>query len=181
MTMINKKIVITAIVSIFGTALLVFVTLTHLAGSYVEDLSSQLSSSTLKDMDKEQSRLGVLCIDGDKAILKYIDAVAPISEKLKDGKRLLVTNSIFELGEKTSDVVNTCGLLKSRLEQNNNHTLSNLALGEDAVRQEFTIVRLSMARTTASWCAADCIRDAKKDIEENSLMLRKRLELKKPA
>ena len=177
-TVMNKKIVITVVVSVACTVLLGFAILARLAESQLEVISNQRVSSVLTVLEKEQSRLGVLCLDGDEAILKYIDAVAPIARNLKDGKRLSVSNPIFELGERTADVVNTCGLLRNMLEEVNNHTLSNLALGEDMARQEFVIVRLAMSRTAAMWCKADCILDAKKKIEESSLLLRQKLRLK---
>ena len=173
--MISRKTVVTIIVTAAGVLLLVFVILSRLAGSYVEDLSSQRLNSALKELEKEQNRLGVRCVDGDKAILHYVDEVAPIAERLKNGKQLLVTSPILELGDRTSDVVNTCGLFKNMLAQENDHTLSNLVLGDEVVRQEFSIIRAAMTRTTASWCNAECILDAKKKIEESEQQLRQRL------
>lgn len=129
----------------------------------------------LNELDKEQKRLGIQCVDGDKFILDYIDAVVPIVEKMANGQQLSASDPIIAQGDKAFDVMTTCGLLKNMTEADNLHILSNLALGDDSVRQEVSIIRLAVSRTVATWCGVDCIQTARKEIQENSSLVRQRL------
>jgi hypothetical protein len=131
----------------------------------------------LNVLDKEQKRLGIQCEDGDKFILNYIDAVAPVIEKLGNGQRLSESDPIILQGSKVNDVMTSCAIVKNMTEADNSHILSNLALGDDSVRQEVTAIRIAISRTVAKWCGVDCIQDARKEILENSSLVRQRFVL----
>lgn len=129
----------------------------------------------LSELGKEQKRLGIQCINGDKFILDYIDAAVSITEKIANGQQLSASDSIIAQGDKAFDVMTTCGLLKNMTEADNLHILSNLALGDDSVRQGVSIIRLAVSRTVAAWCGVDCIQTARKEIQENSSLVRQLL------
>lgn len=129
----------------------------------------------LSELDKEQKRLGIQCVDGDKFILDYIDAVDPIVDTMANGRQLSASDPIIAQGDKVSDVMATCSLFKSMTEADGFHILSNLALGDDSVRQAVSIIRLDLSRTVATWCGVDCIQAARKEIQENSSLVRQRL------
>lgn len=169
------KIFIGILVGVLGTLFLATILVSHFGKSHIDDLAKQRAASTLIELKSAQDRLGVLCVDADKVILNYIDSIALIVGELKAGKRSISNEKIFELGEHVSEVINTCELFGSMLEESNNHMLSNLALREEIVRQEVVVVRLAMARTQASWCKDDCIRDAAGLIENTARSLQNRL------
>ena len=173
-TMINKRIVFTAIATAVCTLLIGFIVLAHLGEYIAGDLTKQQLDMAIKSLDKQQARLGISCIDGDKALLNYIDAAALVSKKLRAGRRLSASDPIIELGEKTSDIVNTCGLANISLEAYGDHRLNKLALTEDKVREEFTVIRLSMTTSAASWCNTGCILDVQKKLEASILLLRQK-------
>lgn len=129
----------------------------------------------LKQLDIDQKRLGIQCVDGDKYILNYIDAVTPVVERMADGQRLLVSDPIHALGDRASDVMTTCAFLKNITEAGHSQILSKLALGDDAVRQEVTVIRLALSRSTVSWCGVDCVQDARNEILRNASLVRPRL------
>lgn len=174
--MINKYIVGIAL----GFLLTVIFLFTYIIFFPNDSSSNARLNFALNELDKEQNRLGIQCLDGDQFVLDYIDAVAPVIEKISSGQRLQISDSIILQGEKVSDVMTTCSTLKNMMEVDDYHILSNIALGDDSVEQKVLIIRLSLSRITAKWCDAECIQNARDQILDNSLLLRQRLKVVDP-
>lgn len=140
-----------------------------------ENPSEKRLAFALNQLDQEQKRLGIRCLDGDKFLLSYIDAVGPVIEKLVNGERLSESHSIIALGSKAFDMMNTCARLKMMIETDNHDILGNLALGDHSAQVAIAKIRLAVSRTSAPWCDVGCIQAARKEILENSSLVRQRL------
>lgn len=169
------RIIIGMVIGTVSILILGLVIMLQFGKSHVADLSKQRAASSLIELQKSQERLGVLCVDGDKVISSYIDATVPFVEEQKHGTQPTSPQKIIELGEHVSEVMNTCDLHRRMLEENNNHMLSNFAFSKDEVREEILIVRAAIARSQATWCKNDCVRDAAARIEESTSNLRLKL------
>ena len=174
--MFKKSIIFVAGIAL-GLLLAVALYVTYVVLFPSESPSKARLDLALKMLDQEQKRLGIQCVDGDKFILSYIDAVAPVVEKLANGERLSASDPIIAQGSKASDVMFTCARFKNMTEADNSHILSGLALGKDAVIREVSLIQLALSRTLATWCSVDCIQDTQKEILANSLLVRQSLTL----
>ncbi len=158
-----------------GLLLAVILAVAYLNFFFQVNPSKERLAFALNQLEQEQKRLGIQCLEGDKFLLNYIDAVEPVIKKLADGERLSESHPIIALGAKASDVMTTCALLKTMMETDNHDTLSNLALGDHSMQLEISKIRLAVSRTSAPWCDVGCIQIARKEILENSSLVRQRL------
>jgi hypothetical protein len=161
-------------VFILGVGVLMMFLNAYISSSHFDPLKD-LKDHIQKNMDEDQKQLGVQCVDGDKLLSDYIDKVKSSLNEIDKGMRLTGAESIILLGEQVSHVSVMCNGYKKSLEQFVPHTLSSVAIAEDATVQEIAVVRLSVSQTIPKWCHADCIQDARKKIVENIALLENRM------